>query len=179
MEKLLDELLTLSRLESGSTQLETIKIDINEYILEYLAEKQRNVDASRITLTYTGPNIKQKAYVMLDPNRFSRVLNNIISNSLKYSSSARKLVVSISLEIYDKSIIIAVSDNGIGITDENLKHIFETFYRADQARTRVRDGSGLGLAVCKEIVELHNGHIWATSKEGSGTTIMISLNREA
>ena len=116
---------------------------------------------------------------MLDPNRFSRVLNNIISNSLKYSSSARKLVVSISLEIYDKSVIIAVSDNGIGITDENLKHIFETFYRADQARTRVRDGSGLGLAVCKEIVELHNGHIWATSKEGSGTTIMISLNREA
>ena len=179
MEKLLDELLTLSRLESGSTQLETIKVDINDYILEYLTEKQRNVDASRITLTYTGPNIKQKAYVMLDPNRFSRVLNNIISNSLKYSSSARKLVVSISLEIYDKSVIIAVSDNGIGITDENLKHIFETFYRADQARTRVRDGSGLGLAVCKEIVELHNGHIWATSKEGSGTTIMISLNREA
>ena len=179
MEKLLDELLTLSRLESGSTQLETIKIDINDYILEYLTEKQRNVDASRITLTYTGPNIKQKASVMLDPNRFSRVLNNIISNSLKYSSSARKLVVSISLEIYDKSVIIAVSDNGIGITDENLKHIFETFYRADQARTRVRDGSGLGLAVCKEIVELHNGHIWATSKEGSGTTIMISLNREA
>ena len=179
MEKLLDELLTLSRLESGSTQLETIKVDINDYILEYLTEKQRNVDASRITLTYTGPNIKQKAYVMLDPNRFSRVLNNIISNSLKYSSSARKLIVSISLEIYDKSVIIAVSDNGIGITDENLKHIFETFYRADQARTRVRDGSGLGLAVCKEIVELHNGHIWATSKEGSGTTIMISLNREA
>lgn len=69
---------------------------------------------------------------MLDPNRFSRVLNNIISNSLKYSSSARKLIVSISLEIYDKSIIIAVSDNGIGITDENLKHIFETFYRADK-----------------------------------------------
>lgn len=179
MEKLLDELLTLSRLESGSTQLETIKIDINDYILEYLTEKQRNVDASRITLTYAGPNIKQKAYVMLDPNIFSRVLNNIISNSLKYSSSARKLIVSISLEIYDKSIIIAVSDNGIGITDENLKHIFETFYRADQARTRVRDGSGLGLAVCKEIVELHNGHIWATSKEGSGTTIMISLNLEA
>lgn len=179
MEKLLDELLTLSKLESGSTQLETIKIDINDYIIEYLMEKHRKIDASRITLTYSGPNIKRKAYVMLDPNRFSRVLNNIISNSLKYSSSARKLIVSISLEIYDKSVIIAISDNGIGITDENLKHIFETFYRADQARTRVHDGSGLGLAVCKEIVELHNGHIWATSKEGSGTTIMISLNREA
>ena len=64
------------------------------------------------------------------------------------------------------------------ICEENLKHIFDIFYRADQARTRVYDGSGLGLAVCKEIVELHQGHIWATSKEGHGTTIMISLNRE-
>lgn len=178
MEKLLDELLTLSKLESGKTQLETIKIDINEYITEYLAEKQYKADSYHITLNYSAPTAKQKAYVMLDPNRFSRVLNNIISNSIKYSAKDRKTVVNISLEIYDKSVIIAVSDNGIGINDRNLKHIFEIFYRADQARTKVRDGSGLGLAVCKEIVELHGGHIWATSKEGHGTTIMISLQRE-
>ena len=169
MEKLLDELLTLSKLESGNTQLDLIKIDINEYLAEYLAEKENKWQTGNITIKYSGPNTKGKAYVMLDPNRFSRVLNNIISNAVKYSSKARKPVISISLEI---------SDNGIGISEENLKHIFDIFYRADQARTRVYDGSGLGLAVCKEIVELHQGHIWATSKEGHGTTIMISLNRE-
>ncbi|MFR2017569.1 MAG: ATP-binding protein [Eubacterium sp.] len=178
MEKLLDELLTLSKLESGNTQLDLIKIDINEYLAEYLAEKENKWQTGNITIKYSGPNTKGKAYVMLDPNRFSRVLNNIISNAVKYSSKERKPVISISLEIYDKSIIIAISDNGIGISEENLKHIFDIFYRADQARTRVYDGSGLGLAVCKEIVELHQGHIWATSKEGHGTTIMISLNRE-
>ena len=178
MEKLLDELLTLSKLESGNTQLDLIKIDINEYLAEYLAEKENKWQTGNITIKYSGPNTKGKAYVMLDPNRFSRVLNNIISNAVKYSSKARKPAINISLEIYDRSIIIAISDNGIGISEENLKHIFDIFYRADQARTRVHDGSGLGLAVCKEIVELHQGHIWATSKEGHGTTIMISLNRE-
>ncbi len=178
MENLLDELLTMSKLESGNTQLDLIKIDINEYLTEYLSEKDYKWKSDNITVKYSEPNTKGKAYVMLDPNRFSRVLNNIISNAVKYSSKARKTVIKISLEIYDKSVIIAISDNGIGINEKSLKHIFEIFYRADQARTRVRDGSGLGLAVCKEIVELHRGHIWATSKEGHGTTIMISLNRE-
>ncbi len=178
MENLLDELLTMSKLESGNTQLDLIKIDINEYLTEYLSEKDYKWKSDNITVKYSEPNAKGKAYVLLDPNRFSRVLNNIISNAVKYSSKARKTVIKISLEIYDKSVIIAISDNGIGINEKSLKHIFEIFYRADQARTRVRDGSGLGLAVCKEIVELHGGHIWATSKEGYGTTIMISLNRE-
>ena len=174
MENLLDELLTLSRFEEGKIKLEQIRIDIVEFLREYLNERPQD---NKAVITFTPPNYKGSLDVMLDPNRFSRVLNNIISNAVKYSSTARKPRIDISLEVYDKSVIIALKDNGIGISDENLKHIFESFYRADQARTRVQDGSGLGLAVCKEIVELHNGHIWATSKEGSGTTMMISLQR--
>lgn len=174
MENLLDELLTLSRFEEGKIKLEQIRIDIVQFLREYLNERPQD---NRAVITFTPPSHKGSLDVMLDPNRFSRVLNNIISNAIKYSSTARKPRIDISLEVYDKSVIIALKDNGIGISDENLKHIFESFYRADQARTRVQDGSGLGLAVCKEIVELHNGHIWATSKEGSGTTMMISLQR--
>lgn len=174
MENLLDELLTLSRFEEGKIKLEQIRIDIVQFLREYLNERPQD---NRAVITFTPPSYKGSLDVMLDPNRFSRVLNNIISNAIKYSSTARKPRIDISLEVYDKSVIIALKDNGIGISDENLKHIFESFYRADQARTRVQDGSGLGLAVCKEIVELHNGHIWATSKEGSGTTMMISLQR--
>lgn len=174
MENLLDELLTLSRFEEGKIKLEPIRIDIVQFLREYLNEEPQD---NKAVITFTPPSYKGSLDVMLDPNRFSRVLNNIISNAVKYSSTARKPRIDISLEVYDKSVIIALKDNGIGISDENLKHIFESFYRADQARTRVQDGSGLGLAVCKEIVELHNGHIWATSKEGSGTTMMISLQR--
>ena len=174
MENLLDELLTLSRFEEGKIKLEPIRIDIVQFLREYLNERPQD---NKAVITFTPPSYKGSLDVMLDPNRFSRVLNNIISNAIKYSSTARKPRIDISLEVYDKSVIIALKDNGIGISDENLKHIFESFYRADQARTRVQDGSGLGLAVCKEIVELHNGHIWATSKEGSGTTMMISLQR--
>lgn len=82
------------------------------------------------------------------------------------------------IESYQKSAIISIADNGIGLDSNNLRRIFDSFFRADPARTKVNEGSGIGLAVCKQIVELHGGHIWATSKENEGLTILISLERK-
>ena len=82
------------------------------------------------------------------------------------------------IDEYDKSVIIELADNGIGVDSMSLPKIFDTMYRADPARTKVSQGSGLGLSVCKQIVELHNGSIWARSKNGEGLSVFISLPKK-
>lgn len=178
IERLLNELQTISLLERRSIELNKQEINLHEFLSEYVTEAKYKAKKNNYTIEYKEPKEEDKNIIVnLDAPRFSRVLMNIISNSIKYASKARDGKLTITLTGYDKSVIIALEDNGIGISDENISHIFETFYRADQARTRVSDGSGIGLAVCKEIVEQHGGHIWATSNEGKSTTILISLNK--
>ena len=79
------------------------------------------------------------------------------------------------LNEYERSVILEISDNGIGVDKQNLTKIFDVMYRTDPARTKVSDGSGLGLSVCRQIVELHGGTIWATGRKGNGLSIFISL----
>ncbi len=178
IERLLNELQTISLLERRSLELNKQEINLHEFLTDYVADAQFTAKKNDFEIIYKEPKDDDKNItVSLDPARFSRVLMNIVSNSIKYASKARNGKLTITLNGYDKSVIIALEDNGIGISDKNISHIFETFYRADQARTRVSDGSGIGLAVCKEIIEQHGGHIWATSTEGEGTTILISLNK--
>ena len=178
IERLLNELQTISLLERRSLELNKQEIKLHEFLTDYVADAQFTAKKNNFEIIYKEPKDDDKNItVSLDPARFSRVLMNIVSNSIKYASKARNGKLTITLNGYDKSVIIALEDNGIGISDKNISHIFETFYRADQARTRVSDGSGIGLAVCKEIIEQHGGHIWATSTEGEGTTILISLNK--
>lgn len=178
IERLLNELQTISLLERRSIELNKQEINLHEFLSDYVSEAKYTAKKNNYTIEYKEPKEEDKHIIVnLDAPRFSRVLMNIISNSIKYASNARDGKLTITLTGYDKSVIIALEDNGIGISDKNISHIFETFYRADQARTRVSDGSGIGLAVCKEIVEQHGGHIWATSNEGKNTTILISLNK--
>lgn len=178
IERLLNELQTISLLERRSIELNKQEINLHEFLSEYVTEAKYKAKKNNYTIEYKEPKEEDKNIVVnLDAPRFSRVLMNIISNSIKYASKTRDGKLTITLTGYDKSVIIALEDNGIGISEENISHIFETFYRADQARTRVSDGSGIGLAVCKEIVEQHGGHIWATSNEGKSTTILISLSK--
>lgn len=177
MERLLDDLLDISRLELGNIELHTEPININAMLSDCAEELKFTLEKKGIDFSYTNPNATQEAIVMLDTDRFSRVITNIISNSIKYAKKDIKLKIEMSIQSYEKSVIISISDNGIGIDNENLPRIFESFYRADRARSKTRDGSGLGLSVCRQIVELHGGRIWATSKEGEGTTILISMEK--
>ena len=116
--------------------------------------------------------------ICIDSDRFSRVISNIISNSIKYARDDIKGKISIVIDEYERSVIIEISDNGIGVDRESLPKIFDTMYRTDPARTKVSQGSGLGLAVCKQIVELHSGTIWARSDEGKGLSVFISLPKK-
>lgn len=175
MQRLLDELLNVSNLETGKIKLNAQPCNLYEFFTEYKSEASYILEKKGVDFSLETYNFDKETTVMLDTDRFLRVLSNLITNSIKYSSKARKPKITISLQSNEKNVIITVHDNGIGISNENLPHIFDTFFRADQARTRVRDGSGLGLSVCKEIIELHQGKIWAKSTEGEETSIMISL----
>ena len=176
MEKLLDELLTVSKLETGKVTLDIQKIRINDFLYDCREFIGPYLEENGFEYTYDN-KCSDDAFVMLDSDQFQRVIKNIVLNAVRYSKKDVKGFVRFSAAEYNRTVIIAIEDNGIGISSENLPRIFDSFYRADTARTNVSEGSGLGLYVCKQIVELHEGRIWASSKEGEGTTIHIALNK--
>jgi signal transduction histidine kinase len=177
-EKMLDELLTISRLELGQIQLNTQVINLNDLLNDCCEDLKLSLEKANFDFVYTNNHKDEKLLVDLDTDRFSRVIGNIISNSMKYAKKDVKGKIELAVDSYEKSVIISISDNGIGLDSKDLGRIFESFYRADKARSQVRNGSGIGLSVCKQIIELHGGHIWATGKEGEGLTINISLERK-
>ncbi|GAJ41632.1 sensor histidine kinase, partial [Saccharococcus caldoxylosilyticus] len=111
--------------------------------------------------------------VHIDQKRFEQVMMNLLDNALKYSDQGS--TVSIDVRAEKNNIVIIVSDEGRGIPEEDLPHIFERFYRVDKSRSRNSGGTGLGLAIAKEIVEAHGGSICAASEYGKGTNMIITL----
>ena len=111
--------------------------------------------------------------VEIDPDKLTQVIDNIISNALKYSPEGGN--VTFKIKEQDDEVIVSIADQGVGIPKGNVEKIFGRFYRVDKARTRKLGGTGLGLAIAKEMVEAHGGRIWARSIEGKGTTVFFSL----
>lgn len=176
-EKILNDLLTLSRLELQSYEISPSTVNVKEFFDDGADEIRLMLGNIGFDFEYVN-RCKDDAYVYIDADRFSRVINNIISNSVKYAKEGEQGCVSLILDEYEHSIIIEIRDNGIGVDRKSLAKIFDTMYRADPARSKVSQGSGLGLAVCKQIVELHSGSIWARSKLGEGLSIFISLPKK-
>lgn len=172
-EKILDDLLAIAKLELGDTALNCESVTIADF-LEFAAGLEdeltkQDFDFEIIDRTRTSP------VLYLDTDRFSRVINNIISNSIRYRRPDVRGKITLTIIEYQKTVLFELKDNGMGVDKESLPRIFDTLYRADKARTNVREGSGLGLSVCKQIVELHGGLIWAQSEPGNGLAILISL----
>lgn len=170
MIRLVNDLLQLSKMDSKDYRLTKDWTDFiffyNRIIDRFEMTKQQNV-------TFERKLPDHSAFVEIDEDKLTQVLDNIISNALKYSPEGGK--VTFSIEEKDEFIVVSVSDQGVGIPKENIDQIFERFYRVDKARTRKLGGTGLGLAIAKEMVEAHGGKIWAASTEGKGTTISFSL----
>lgn len=173
MIRLVNDLLQLSKLDSKDYRLSKDWIDFNEYfnkiIDRFEMTKEQNVIFERNLPT-------ESVYVDIDPDKITQVLDNIISNAMKYSPEGGKICFYLN-ELTDK-IQVSITDEGVGIPQENLANIFERFYRVDKARTRQLGGTGLGLAIAKEMIEAHDGEIWAESEEGVGTKIFFTLPLE-
>ncbi|MBE4907891.1 cell wall metabolism sensor histidine kinase WalK [Bacillus luteolus] len=173
MIRLVNDLLQLSKLDSKDYRLSKDWIDFNEYfnkiIDRFEMTKEQNVVFERHLST-------ESIYVDIDPDKITQVLDNIISNAMKYSPEGGK--IRFYLKEQTDKIQVSITDEGVGIPEENLANIFERFYRVDKARTRQLGGTGLGLAIAKEMIEAHDGEIWAESEEGVGTKIFFTLPLE-
>lgn len=176
-EKILDELLTYSKLELDGFELDKSTVNVNEFFRDGVEEIKLLLEENNFAFSFMT-TCSDDTTLELDVDRFTRVINNIISNSIKYRRENVEGKIDLHINEYKQSIIIEIADNGIGVDKSSLGKIFDTMYRADKARSKVSDGSGLGLSVCKKIVELHGGSIWATSNHGQGLSIFISMPKE-
>lgn len=168
MENLIASLLDYARLENG-VALELGPVDLREVIddvMIYLSEVARQNGVTVHIGILDG-----KSSIVADDQLLVHVMNNLISNAIKYNDDGGEVWVSVSNQ--RRSIRVDVRDNGMGIPEEAIPFIFDQFYRAHSETDK--KGSGLGLAICKSIVELHGGHIWVESQVGVGSTFSFTL----
>ncbi|GIN86714.1 PAS domain-containing sensor histidine kinase [Heyndrickxia sporothermodurans] len=170
MIRLVNDLLKLSKMDSRDYQLNKEWVNIVEYF-HHVIDRFEMAKDQNVTFKRKLPT--SALFIEVDLDKLTQVLDNIISNALKYSPDGGQITFRI--RIQEEMVELSISDQGMGIPKDNLKKIFERFYRVDKARTRKMGGSGLGLAIAKEMVEAHGGNIWARSEEGKGTTIYITL----
>ncbi len=176
MDRLIEQLTLFSRLDNNKIPYEFRKINVLQYFNDCISEIKMDLEAQGITLKYKT-NCTEDMEVMADPIQLKRVINNLVSNSVKYKSNERPCVIRI--YVFDEGDYLHVeeSDNGKGIAEKDLSRIFDRFYRTDESRTSPQSGSGIGLAIVKKIIEDHNGRIWVESIENQGTTFHINLLR--
>lgn len=170
MIRLVNDLLQLSKLDSKDYKLKKTRVHFIPYfhkvINRFELTKKENVSFVR-----DFPD--EKIIVYMDEDKITQVLDNIISNALKYSPQGG--TITFRVEKIEDYIQVSVKDEGVGIPKSDLSKIFERFYRVDKARSRKLGGTGLGLAIAKEVVVAHGGRIWAESQERKGTTIYFTL----
>ena len=163
-----DDLLFLARSDAGKLENRLARIDISlicskqiEFIIPYAGIKGISIEE----------DIKEPCYIKGNANQIKRLIVNLLKNAIDYNRKEGK--VSVSLKENKGSIILCVSDTGIGITPDNLKHVFERFYKIDKSRSIYEGGSGLGLSIVKEIVDFYKGTINITSETDKGTEVVV------
>ncbi|OIJ09299.1 hypothetical protein BKP35_16645 [Anaerobacillus arseniciselenatis] len=167
MKQMVDQLLHINRLWDQPLKLETLYTqDVKDYLLQTFQHIARQ---KQISLDFNFDQVK----LYVDRTLFLRGLENLVSNAIRYSDQTR--VVKISIKDDNQQIKISVCDNGIGISIDDLPHIFEPFYRSNDATTWNQEGSGLGLTIVKQMVEMHKGRINVDSEKNIGTCIYILL----
>jgi signal transduction histidine kinase len=166
MTAMINGFLNVSRLESGQIAISKAPFDIQELFAE--AREEVNPMHTAHTITFA---CKSSVNIFGDHDKIGQVLNNLISNAVKYSRPGTEIVVNCRLE--NKQVVISVSDAGIGIKSDDLKHVFDRYYRAESLGHV--SGFGIGLYLCAEIIRRHDGKIWAESEIEKGSTFYFSL----
>lgn len=175
MDRLIDELTFYSKIDTNKIPYTFSKINVSQYFKDCVEEVGLDLEAQNIELGYFN-YVDEDVYIIADAEQLKRVINNIISNSVKYLDK-RKGIINIRIKDVGDFIEVGIEDNGRGIATRDLPNIFDRFYRTDASRNSQKGGSGIGLSIVKKIIEDHNGRIWATSKEGIGTEIHFVLRK--
>lgn len=172
VDTMINDLLLYAKLDLNQIPFSFEKTNIEEFLDDGLQEIEPELERNGIKVLFQS-ELSRVREIPMDRERMMRVIMNIIDNSRKYMDKKEGVII-ISLRETKSSIIIEIKDNGSGIPQKDVAQIFERFYRSDIARSEIK-GSGLGLAIAKQIVEGHDGRIWAVSREGKGTSVLISL----
>ncbi len=174
LQTIVDDLEAISRLESGELTLEMQQFDISRLVQEVYEEMETIAHRKSVSLQFkTGAD--GAFQVIADRESIRRVLNNLVVNAIKYGKAGG--VVKTGMYDMGNYILVEVADNGIGISEEHLIHVFDRFYRADKSRSRDLGGSGLGLAIVKHIIEAHNQTINVRSTMKLGSTFGFTLKK--
>jgi histidine kinase len=174
LDRMIDELFLYSKLDLQRLPFMFERIHFDHYLEDFVEDLRFDVAEKNVEVQLT---IETGDYLIVgDREHIKRVITNIVDNSLKYNDKENKRLT-FHLSSLASHILFKMSDNGPGISQENLELIFDRFYRADQARGTEKGGSGLGLSIAKRIIEEHHGSIWAESVPGHGTTILFTLKK--
>lgn len=171
---LVNDLLNVSRLESGRMKMNIEPTDLTKDFSIVLEEVELFAHANNVQLSCNFIDSTLPT-VDVDAEKIRQVIQNLISNAIKYSS--KKSTVTISVEEQTDRLVFSVADEGMGIAEEDQERLFEAFFRADAAVSSQTEGSGLGLYICKKILELNGGDIWVDSAVGKGSTFFFSVPR--
>jgi two-component system phosphate regulon sensor histidine kinase PhoR len=167
--QMVNELGELSRIESGELTLKLAPLDIAAVAAKVKDRLKAQADRAQLEINLDIP--PDLPGISGDTDRIEQVLVNLVHNAIKFTPQNGDLTISSGVQ--DDSVLVSVSDTGIGIPEDDLPHIFERFYKVDKARSG--GGTGLGLAIAKHIVQAHGGDIWAESEDGKGSTFIFSL----
>lgn len=170
LEHLMENLLNLSRIESGKDEIALESIPLRTFVDHLLERFQAQAKVKEIELSN---QIREEELLKADPSKLNQMLGNLVDNALKYTPEKGKIRIEGSARpgFYE----LAVEDTGPGIPEGERERIFERFYRLDKSRTRLSGGAGLGLAIVKHLAELHGGRVSAASGAGPGARFEISL----
>jgi two-component system, OmpR family, phosphate regulon sensor histidine kinase PhoR len=164
-----NELIELSRIESGHIGAERQLVDLNQVLQTVFADLRPQAERSHLTLEVAFQDELPK--VQADADQLQTVLTNLIHNAIKYTPSGGAIQARVFVS--DSAVGVQVTDTGVGISEEDLPRIFERFYKGDKSRST--GGTGLGLAIARHIVQAHGGHIWVKSVEGRGATFTFDI----
>jgi len=167
--QMVTELTELSHIETGKAELRRVPTNLNYLIEEVVGQMRPQAESKPVTIT-TDFN-SNLPVIKVDKDRIRQTLTNLVHNAIKFNNPGGKVTITTTFD--NESAIVSMSDTGIGISKEDLPHIFERFYKADKARSQ--GGSGLGLAIAKHTIQAHGGNISVKSEEGKGTTITFDL----
>jgi signal transduction histidine kinase/CheY-like chemotaxis protein len=168
--EMIGDLLDLGRIEA-EVRMDMERCDLETIVQKVVAGQENHAELKKQVLqVQIAPDLPQ---VLVNPLRLNQALSNLVSNAIKYTPEGGHISVAICME--DGQVAVKIEDDGIGISQEDLPHIFDKFYRVDRPETEGIVGSGLGLSIVKTIIEKHQGRIWVTSKVGEGTAFTVVL----
>ncbi len=171
MTRTIDELLTTSSMESGKINLYTFKLDFGEIVAQIVESNQALADHKKQKIEL---KIEKDSQLYADEQRLTEIIDNLISNAIKYSPFGAEIEVKVDKR--DQKAVLAVKDNGPGLTDEDQSELFQRFARLSARPTGGENSSGLGLSIVKQLVEAHQGRVWAESKgKNQGSTFFVEL----